>query len=82
MAWWRVSPIEVKAHIITNVTEMLDDGGRDISIDYEGQMQVRHASPEVLRLYEPVIGDYWVEYQTVAMPWNKEEFEKRHTKVA
>lgn len=83
MAKWKVNPIEVKAYTITNVSEMTDDGGRDITIDYsgDGKTQLRHATQQNLALYEPENGDYWVEYETVAMPWNKREFEKRHHKL-
>lgn len=83
MAKWKTKVIEVRASVITNVSPMTDDGGRDLTIEYEGKEQIRHAAPHSLALYEPVIGDYWVEYdaQAIAMPWNKAEFEKRHIKL-
>lgn len=80
--WWMTKQITVKAYKITNVTEMLDYGGRDLTIEMDdGTEQLRHADQRALALYEPIIGDYWVQYDTVAMPWNKAEFEKRHTQI-
>lgn len=78
---YKTKQLELKAWLITNVSPMTDDGGRDITIDFGGIDSKRHAGPQHLRMYEPQIGDYWVEYETVAMPWNKEEFEKRHIKM-
>lgn len=80
MATWTVKPISVKVWTITAVSPMTDDGGFDLSIDFDGKPQQRHAGPEVLRFVQPQEGDYWVEYETVAMPWAKAEFEKRHLK--
>lgn len=77
---YKTKQVIVNAYTITNVSPMTDDGGRDITIDKEGHECMRHAQPQMLRLYEPTIGDYWVENGGVAMPWKKVEFENRHTK--